>query len=99
MATCTSGGAYTAAFTNTSEKAIATLMVLFSGVLWSQLIGVLCSVASNMSPMKQAVRPPDQISPSGLPPPPPSFFWTGWGLAPAAGPASVLTGTRPTCLR
>jgi len=56
VATCTSGGAYTAAFTNTSEKAIATLMVLFSGVLWSQLIGVLCSVASNMSPMKQAFR-------------------------------------------
>ena len=53
---CTSGGAYVASFDNTSEKAIATVMVLFSGVLWSQvhtstrththahtqLIGVLC---------------------------------------------------------
>jgi len=56
VATCTSGGAYVAAFDNTSEKAIATLMVLFSGVLWSQLIGVLCAVASNLSPTKQAFR-------------------------------------------
>lgn len=31
-------------------------MVLLSGVLWSQLIGVLCGVAANMSPVKQAFR-------------------------------------------
>ena len=56
VATCTSGGAYKAAFGNTGEKLIATIMVLLSGVVWSQLIGVLCGVATNLNPLKQAFR-------------------------------------------
>ena len=31
-------------------------MILLSGVLWSQLIGVLCGIASNLDPMTQAFR-------------------------------------------
>ena len=45
-----------AAFGNTGEKLIATIMVLLSGVVWSQLIGVLCGVATNLNPLKQAFR-------------------------------------------
>jgi len=54
--TMTSGGAFSPAFANTGEKALATIMILLSGVLWSQLIGVLCGIAANLSPAQQAFR-------------------------------------------
>jgi len=54
--TMTSGGAFTARFGNTEEKLLATMMILFSGVLWSQLIGVLCGIAANLSPAQAAFR-------------------------------------------
>ena len=52
----TSGGAFSPAFANTTEKLIATIMILLSGVFWSQLIGVLCGIAANLSPATQAFR-------------------------------------------
>lgn len=54
--TMTSGGAFTPAFGNTNEKLMATTMILVSGVLWSQLIGVLCGIAANLSPATAAFR-------------------------------------------
>ena len=54
--TMTSGGAFTPEFSNTIEKLMATVMILLSGVLWSQLIGVLCGIAANLSPATQAFR-------------------------------------------
>ena len=41
---------------NIAEQVVCSLMMLFGGMLWGNLIGVFCSIASNLSPTTNAFR-------------------------------------------
>ena len=41
---------------NVSEQVLASLIMLFSGMIWGYLIGTFCGLAANLSPSVQAFR-------------------------------------------